>query len=261
MASACAGSLSLMDAGVPLKAHVAGIAMGLVTSGSAYKLLTDIQGPEDHHGEMDLKVAGTKTGITAIQMDVKNKGIAADIFGAALDQARTARLHILKQMEGALESPRESVSPYAPTIRVLTIHPEKIGAVIGPGGRTIQGIIAATGGQVTIDIEQDGTIFFAGTDPALVEQALHTVREMVREFQVGEVLQGKVVRILDFGAIVDLGSGHDGMVHVSELKEGYVKRVEDVVHMGDAVTVQVIRVDHDGKIALSMKKQEPDNTK
>jgi len=254
MASTCAASLSLMDAGVPIKKHVGGIAMGLMyRNDREYKILTDLQGPEDHHGDMDLKVAGTEDGVTAIQMDAKIEGITREIFEKTLAQAKKARLQILELMKKTIPAPRPKVSPFAPTIVTLTIPPEKIGLVVGPGGRTINGIIATSGGQITIDIEQTGKIYVAGTNPELVEQALKAVQQIVREYQVGEIVEGTVVKILDFGAIVDLGGDQDGMIHVSELKDEYVKKVEDVVKVGDRVKVKIVRVEPDGKIGLSLK--------
>ncbi len=254
MASTCAASLALMDAGVPLPRHIAGIAMGLVTDDRGrFKILTDIQGPEDYHGDMDLKVAGTANGVTAVQMDVKVSGITKDIFSRALEQAGAARTHVLEMMERTLPAARPQVSPYAPMIMTLTVPKDKIGLVIGPGGRTINGIIAATDNLATIDIDEDGTIFVASTNHEAVEKAYQIVKQLVREYRVGEVIEGTVVRIMDFGAIVDLGGDRDGMVHVSELRDGYVKRVEDVVQEGDHVRVKVIRADQDGKIGLSMR--------
>ncbi|MCP6720156.1 MAG: polyribonucleotide nucleotidyltransferase [Patescibacteria group bacterium] len=254
MASVCATSLSLMDAGVSLKKHIAGIAMGLMIDNNSgeFKVLTDIQGPEDHHGDMDLKVAGTKDGITAIQMDVKVEGITKEMFEAALAQAREARLHILKTMEKTLPAPRPQVSPHAPTILTLNIHPDKIGGVIGPGGKTINGIIDLMNKEITIDIEQEGKVFIAGRNPEMVRKALEIVKQIVKEYKVGEIVEGPIARVLDFGAIVDLGGGRDGMIHVSELKEGFVKNVEEVVKVGDRVKAKVIRVEN-GKIGLSLK--------
>lgn len=254
MASTCAASLSLMDAGVPIKKHAAGIAMGLMLGEKGtYKVLTDIQGPEDHHGDMDCKVAGTKEGITAIQMDVKIEGITEEIFRDTLRDAKHAREHILEVMEKTLPAPRPTVSEFAPTIQILTIPTDKIGLVIGPGGKTINGLVAAAGGLVAIDIEQDGKVYVSGLDPRLVQNTLNAVKQLVHEYQVGEIVEGTVVKILDFGAIVDLGGGKDGMIHVSELKDGFVKRVEDVVNLGDRVRVKVIRAEPDGKIGLSIK--------
>ena len=257
-ASTCAGSLSLMDAGVPIKKHVAGIAMGLMLDekGKKYKILTDIQGPEDHYGDMDFKVAGTDEGVTAIQMDVKISGITSEILEQALTQAKQARLQILDSMNKVIAKPRESVSKYAPKIMVLKIPQDKIGEVIGPGGRTINGIIAASDDKVTIDIDEDGTVYVAGVDMELVERAYEAVKATVREYAVGEIVTGRIIKILDFGAILDLGGGRDGMIHVSELKEGYVKSVEDVVHIGDTVTAKIVRADPDGRIGLSLKAVE-----
>ncbi|MBI5732386.1 polyribonucleotide nucleotidyltransferase [Candidatus Jorgensenbacteria bacterium] len=254
MASVCAGSLSLMDAGVPLPKHIAGIAMGLMyENDKKYQVLTDIQGPEDHYGDMDLKVAGTETGITALQMDVKNEGINIEIFNKALENAKKARLHIIETMKRALPEPRPAVSTYAPMILTLQIPQDKIGLVIGPGGRTINGILAATGNLATIDIEDDGKIFIASTDADAAKRALMFVTQIVKEYKVGEIVEGTIVKLLDFGAILDLGGDKDGLIHVSELKDGYVKKVDDVVNVGDRVRAKVIRVDPDGRIGLSLK--------
>lgn len=252
MASTCAGCLSLMDAGVPIEKHVAGIAMGLMTSSKGHKILTDIQGPEDHYGDMDFKVAGTVDGLNAIQMDVKIDGITAEIFEATLTQAREARLRIIEVMKKALPASREKVSPFAPSIFILDINPDKIGLVVGPGGKTINGIIAATGGATAIDIEQTGRIFISNTDRELAEKALEMVKGLTREYKVGETVSGPIIKILEFGAIVDLGGGQDGMIHVSELKDGFVKKVEDVVKMGDVVAAKIIKAE-DGRIGLSLK--------
>ncbi len=257
MATTCAACLSLMDAGVPIKKQVAGIALGLMTNKDGkYKILTDIQGPEDARGDMDLKVAGTEDGVTAIQMDVKINGINREIFEKTLEQAKKARLQILQNMKKTLEAPRPKVSSCAPTILTLSIPSERIGEVIGPGGRTINGIIAATNNQTSIDIEQSGTIYISSTDPESAAKALELVKQIVREYKIGEIIYGKIVRILDFGAIVDLGGGQDGMIHVSELKNDYVKKVEDVVKMGEFVKAKIIKVEPDGKIGLSLKNIE-----
>jgi polyribonucleotide nucleotidyltransferase len=256
MASACATALALMDAGVPMKTHAAGIAMGLMTDTKGnFKVLTDIQGPEDHHGDMDLKVAGTKHGLTAIQMDTKIAGITGDIFKATLADAKNARLHILKTLEGALAAPRAELSPYAPRILMLTVPEEKIGLVIGPGGKTINGMVEAAGGDVEITIEDDGSVFIASVNAEHAKAAYDMVTNLVKEYKPGDVVEGPIVKILEFGAIVDLGGGRDGMIHVSELKEGFVKQVEDVVHLGDRVRALVVRAE-DGRIALSLKRLE-----
>src|SRR3989338_9368421 len=247
MASTCAACLSLMDAGVPIRKHVAGIAIWLILdeSGTNSKILTDIQGPEAHYGDMDFKVAGTEDGITAIQMDVKIKGITEPIFTEAIKQAKDARLEIIGVMKKALPAARKNVSPYAPKIVKLMIPADKIGAVIGPGGKNINGIIAASMNKISIDIEEDGTVYVSGVDMELVERACKTITASVKEYKVGEIINGRVIKILDFGAIVDLGGGRDGMIHVSELKEGIVKKVEDVVNLGDEVVAKIVKADPD----------------
>ena len=292
MATICASSLSMMDAGVPLKKPVAGIAMGLVveqqprnnaeqtqinadkiveqtqtnaednqrksalspreSAPSRYKILTDIQGPEDHYGDMDFKVAGTMDGVTAVQLDVKVDGLTAEMIEKTLAQAKEARLHILQFMNGVLAQPREKISSYAPSIIQLKINPSKIGTVIGPGGKMINGLIEKYG-LTSIDIDDDGSVFISGTNHENSQAALNEIKALTREFAVGEIIEGSVIKILDFGAIVDLGGGHDGMIHVSELKNGYVKTVDEVVKVGDFVRAKIIRVDADGHIGLSLK--------
>jgi polyribonucleotide nucleotidyltransferase len=261
-ATICASALSMMDAGVPLKKPAAGIAMGLMmatkTDGTSdvsnYKVLTDIQGPEDHHGDMDLKIAGTDDGVTGMQMDVKVDGLTIEILAAAFEQAKQARIHILKTVKAILPAPREKLSPFVPTIRQFKIDPSKIGTVIGPGGKMINGLIAKYE-LAGIDIEEDGGVFVSGTDLAKVEAAVAEIVGMTKEYKVGEIVEGPIVRILEFGAIVDLGGGNDGMIHVSELKQGFVKTVEEVVHLGDVVRAKIIKVDN-GKIGLSLKQLE-----
>lgn len=256
-ATICSTSLSLMDAGVPIKKPVAGIAIGLMTGeNGAYKILTDIQGPEDHYGDMDFKVAGTDEGLVAIQMDVKIGGITKEIFVDALRAGEKARGTILSTMNAVLSAPRSSLSKYAPLIEKLSIHPDQIGLVIGPGGKTINGIIEQCGGEISIDIDEDGTVFVSGKDAAMVTKGLEMVRALVREYKVGELVTGPIIKILEFGAIVDLGGGQDGMIHVSELKEGFVKKVEDVVHLGEVVTAKIVRAEG-GKLALSLKAVQP----
>ncbi|MFH1161715.1 MAG: polyribonucleotide nucleotidyltransferase [Candidatus Jorgensenbacteria bacterium] len=267
MASACATSLALMDAGVPLKTPVAGIAMGLMVDNYGksdwadrpYKILTDIQGPEDHYGDMDMKTAGTRDGITAIQMDTKVNGITPEIFRDALAGAKKARLHILDVMAKTLSAPRPQLSPFAPAIKIIRIAVEKIGALIGPGGKVINGIIDACGGKdkVDIDIDEDGTVFVSANDAEAGKKAFAMVEAVTREYKVGDIVEGPVIKIMDFGAIVDLGGGRDGMIHVSELKEGFVQNVENVVHMGDRVRAKVVRADPDGRIGLSLKNIPP----
>lgn len=251
MATVCAGCLSLMDAGVPLKKPVAGIAMGIMSDSEGnYKILTDIQGPEDHYGDMDFKVAGTRDGVTAVQLDVKIDGVTPEILREGLNQAKVARLEILSHMEKTLSAPRPEISKYAPQVSVVKINPEKIGELIGPGGKVINGIIDRTG--ATIDIDDDGTVYVGGTTKESLEAALREVKSITKDFEVGEIVEGSIVRILEFGAIVDLGGGKDGMIHVSELKEGFVKNVEDVLKVGDFVRAKVIKKDN-GKLGLSIK--------
>jgi len=261
-ATVCAAALSMMDAGVPLKKPAAGIAMGLMMAMKAdgssdvsnYKVLTDIQGPEDHHGDMDLKIAGTDDGITGMQMDVKVDGLTIEILAASFEQAKQARIHILKTIKATLPAAREKLSPFVPTIRQFKIDPSKIGTVIGPGGKMINGLIAKYE-LAGIDIEEDGGVFVSGTDLAKVEAAVAEIVGMTKEYKVGEIVEGPIVKILEFGAIVDLGGGNDGMIHVSELKQGYVKTVEEVVHLGDVVRAKIIKAEN-GKIGLSLKQME-----
>ncbi len=261
-ATVCAASLALMDAGVPLKKPAAGIAMGLMMAFNAdgtadvnrYKVLTDIQGPEDHHGDMDLKVAGTADGVTGMQMDVKVDGLTIDILGKAFAQARDARLHILGAITATLPKHRDRLSPFVPTIRQFKIDPLKIGMVIGPGGKMINGLIAKYG-LAGIDIEEDGGVFISGTKLENVEAAVAEITGMTREYKVGEIVEGTIVKILEFGAIVDIGGGRDGMIHVSELRPGFVKNVEDVVKLGDFVRAKIIKVE-DGRIGLSLKQMQ-----
>ncbi|MGB7958071.1 MAG: polyribonucleotide nucleotidyltransferase [Minisyncoccia bacterium] len=253
-ATVCAAALSMMDAGVPLKKPAAGVAMGLMMKDvNNYKVLTDIQGPEDHHGDMDLKVAGTVDGVTGMQMDVKVDGLTIEILEKAFEQTRKARLEILKVLTATLPEARKEISPFVPKIRQIKIPTDKIGALIGPGGKMINGLIekyALTG----IDVEEDGNVFVSGTDLAKVEAAVAEITGLTREFKVGEIVEGPIVKILEFGAIVDMGGGKDGMIHVSELKDGFVKNVEDVVKMGDFVRAKIISVDEGGgKIRLSIK--------
>lgn len=253
MASVCGSSLSLMDAGVPIKYHVAGIAMGLVTGDEGkLQILTDIQGIEDALGDMDFKVAGTKNGITGLQMDIKTTGITYDIMAQAFVQAREARMTILEKMNAVLPEPRQELSQYAPRIVTLQIPVDKIGAVIGPGGKTIRSIIEQTG--ATIDVENDGRIFVATADAEASNQAVQIIESLTREAKVGDIFLGKVVRIIQHGAFVNILPGKDGMVHVSELAEGRVRMVEDEVQVGDEINVMVIAIDEaTGKISLSRR--------
>ena len=253
MASVCGSSLSLMDAGVPLKRPVAGVAMGLITGPDGrWKVLTDIQGIEDNLGDMDFKVAGTATGVTGLQMDIKTTGITYDIMRQAFAQARDGRLFILDKMNAVISEPRKELSSYAPRIITLKIDPEKIGALIGPGGKTIRSIIEQTG--ATIDVEDDGRVFIATADGEAAKKAVGMVEALTREIKVGEVFLGKVVRIMPFGAFVNLVPGKDGMVHISELDEQRVEQVEDVVKLGDEINVMVIGVEQGtGKVSLSRR--------
>jgi len=253
MASVSSSSLALMDAGVPIKRPATGIAVGLIKKNNKeYKLLTDIQGPEDHHGDMDFKIAGTKQGITALQMDVKIDGITREIIEEALQRGKKAREEILMVMEKTLAQPRESLSQYAPKILTLQINPEKIREVIGPGGKIINQIIDETG--VEIDIEPDGLVFITSEKKEAAEEALKWVKNIVREVVPGEVFEGKVARILDFGAFVEILPGQDGLIHISKLSDKRVEKVEDVVKVGDIVSVKVISVDEQGRINLSLLK-------
>ncbi|WP_124057635.1 polyribonucleotide nucleotidyltransferase [Vaginisenegalia massiliensis] len=250
-ASICAGTLALMDAGVPIKAPVAGIAMGLVMEGLDYTVLTDIQGLEDHLGDMDFKVAGTTEGITALQMDIKIQGITEAILTEALDQAQKARLEILKVITDVLPEPRKELSPYAPKIDLIMIDPEKIKVVIGRGGETINSIIDQTG--VKIDIDQTGIVSIASTDQVMIDKAKAMIEALVKEAKVGEVYEGVVKRIEKFGAFVEILPGKDGLVHISELEHRRVNQVEDVLKLGDKVQVKVIEIDKQGRINLSRK--------
>ncbi|EOA3760474.1 polyribonucleotide nucleotidyltransferase [Enterococcus hirae] len=250
-ASICAGTLALMDAGVPIKAPVAGIAMGLVSDGENYTILTDIQGLEDHLGDMDFKVAGTKDGITALQMDIKIQGITEQILKEALAQAKQARMEILEELTSTIAAPREELSPYAPKIEMIQIDPAKIKDVIGKGGDTINGIIEETG--VKIDIDQDGKVSIASSDKEMIQKAIKIIEDLTKEVKVGEVYLGKVVRIEKFGAFVNLIKGKDGLVHISQLSNDRVNKVEDVVKLGDEVLVKVTEIDKQGRVNLSRK--------
>ena len=250
-ASICAGTLALMDAGVPIKAPVAGIAMGLVSDGENYTILTDIQGLEDHLGDMDFKVAGTKDGITALQMDIKIQGITEQILTEALTQAKQARMEILEELTSTIAAPREELSQYAPKIEMIQIEPAKIKDVIGKGGDTINGIIDETG--VKIDIDQDGKVSIASADAEMIKKAIKIIEDLTKEVKVGEVYLGKVVRIEKFGAFVNLIKGKDGLVHISQLSNDRVNKVEDVVKLGDEILVKVTEIDKQGRVNLSRK--------
>lgn len=250
-ASICASTLALMDAGVPIKAPVAGIAMGLVKTGDDYSVLSDIQGMEDAFGDMDFKVAGTEKGITALQMDIKIDGLSKNILDESLEQARIGRLHIIQSMVDTIGEPKGDLSPYAPKIITMTINPDKIRDVIGPSGKQINKIIDETG--VKIDIEQDGTVFIGSTESEQNEKAKKIIEDLVREVEVGELYLGTVRRIEKFGAFVELFKGKDGLVHISQLDENRVNKVEDVVKIGDQIMVKVKEIDRQGRINLSRK--------
>ena len=250
-ASICASTLAMMDAGVPIKAPVAGIAMGLVKSGEYYTILTDIQGMEDHLGDMDFKVAGTAKGVTALQMDIKIDGLSREILEEALQQAKRGRMHILDSMLATLNEPRVELSRYAPKILTMSINPDKIRDVIGPSGKQINKIIEETG--VKIDIEQDGTVFISSTEQEMNAKAKKIIEDIVREVAVGEQYLGKVKRIEKFGAFVEIFNGKDGLVHISELAEERVGKVEDVLKIGDEILVKVTEIDKQGRVNLSRK--------
>lgn len=250
-ASICAGTLALMAAGVPIKAPVAGIAMGLISDGKNYTVLTDIQGLEDHLGDMDFKVAGTTTGITALQMDIKIQGITEQILREALTQAKKARFEILEELTSTIAEPRKELSPYAPKIEMISIHPDKIKVVIGRGGETINSIIDETG--VKIDIDQEGHVSIASTDAAMIQRAKEIIEDLTREIEAGQVYEGTVRRIEKFGAFVEIAKGKDGLVHISELAHERVAKVEDVLAIGDKVKVKVTEIDGQGRINLSRK--------
>jgi len=249
MASVCGSTLALMDTGVPIKAPVAGIAMGLVKDGAQYRILTDILGIEDHLGDMDFKVAGTREGITALQMDIKVRGLSYEIMAEALAQAKDARLFVLDKMLETLPKARPDLSPYAPRITIIKIDPEMIGMIIGPGGKTIRRIQEETG--VKIDIEDDGSVYIASTDGPSAKRAKEMVQALVEKPEIGKIYTGKVVRIEDFGAFVEILPGQDGMVHISQLADYRVPSVRDVVRVGDEIMVMVIDIDREGKIKLS----------
>ncbi|MBS3903289.1 MAG: polyribonucleotide nucleotidyltransferase [Anaplasmataceae bacterium] len=252
MATVCGTSMALMDAGVPIPKAVAGIAMGMVSDEKGnFKVLTDIQGPEDHHGDMDFKVAGTKDGVTAVQLDTKIEGLNREMIKATLADAKKARLHILTFMNTIIAEPKKNLSPFAPKVGFIQIDPEKIGMVIGPGGKMINGLIA-THKLTGIDIEDDGKVFVSADTQEKVDKVTAAIASLTHEYKIGDIVSGNIIKILEFGAIVDLGGGRDGMIHVSELRDGFVKNVTDVVKEGDFVQAKVIKVE-DGRIGLSIK--------
>jgi polyribonucleotide nucleotidyltransferase len=254
-ASVCGSTLALLDAGVPIKSPVAGIAMGLIKEDDQISILSDIQGMEDFLGDMDFKVAGTSEGITAIQMDIKIEGIDKEILERALAQARNGRFYILDKMNATISKPRDEISPYAPRIIKTMIHPDKIRELIGPGGKTINKIIDETG--VKIDIEDDGRVFITASNVEDGNKALKMVEGIVKEAQVGEIYMGKVMRIMNFGAFIEILPGKEGLVHISNIAKERTAKVEDVLNIGDEVLVKVIEIDKQGRINLSIKDALP----
>jgi polyribonucleotide nucleotidyltransferase len=251
MASVCGASLALMDAGVPTKDAVAGIAMGLMKEGDEYAVLSDILGDEDHIGDMDFKVTGTREGICALQMDIKLKGLSRDILSQALEQARRGRLHILDKMAEAIDSPRTELNPNAPRIVTVNVKPDKIRDIIGPGGKTIRAIVEQTG--ATIDVEDSGVVSIASADQRSLQQAMDLIKALTMEAEIGQYYNGVVKRVVEFGAFVEIMPGTDGLIHISELAHDRTRKVTDVLDEGDEVVVKVINVDRDGKIRLSRK--------
>lgn len=254
MATVCAAALSLMDAGVPIKSPVAGVALGLIKDKDKEIILTDIAGLEDHFGDMDFKVAGTKSGMTAVQLDLKIDGISIELLERALAQSKEAREFILGKMNEVLSNPREELSTYAPRIDVLKINTEKIGELIGPGGKNVKAIIASTGASV--DIKDDGTVLVGSTDAAKSEAAIKMIKAITDDIEVGRIYTGKVKRIMPFGAFCEIAPRKEGLVHVSELSDKFVKNVEEVVKIGDEIKVKVIGIDELGRINLSRKQAE-----
>lgn len=248
MASVCSSTLALLAAGVPILAPVAGIAMGIVEENGKYKILTDIQGLEDHFGEMDFKVAGTKQGVNAIQMDIKGQGMSLEIFSEALDRAKKARFIILDKLSETIDKPKAEVSQYAPKIESFMINPNKIRDVIGAGGKTINAIIDKT--DVKIDIEDDGQVFITGQDITMVNEAKSIIQDLVYEPKEGDVFDGKVVKIMPFGAFVNLKTGLDGLIHISELSDKHINNVEDVLQLNQSIRVRIKKIDQEGKISL-----------
>ena len=257
MASVCGASLSLMDAGVPIKAAVAGIAMGLVKEDDKFVVLSDILGDEDHLGDMDFKVAGTRTGVTALQMDIKIEGITPEIMQIALNQAKSARMHILNVMEQAIQTPRADISDFAPRIHTMKIDPKKIKDVIGKGGAVIRSLTEETG--TSIDIDDDGTVKIAATDNNAAKAVMAKIEDIVAEVEVNKIYQGKVTRVVDFGAFVTVLGNKEGLVHISQISEERVEKVTDYLQVGQEVTVKVVEIDRQGRIRLTMKDLQPAN--
>lgn len=257
MASACAASLSLMDAGIPIKEPVAGIAIGLVTRDEQYKILTDIAGIEDDYGDMDFKIAGTSNGVTAIQLDTKTDGLTYPIIAEALEQARKARLVILEKMKAVIASPRQSLSMYAPKIKSFEVDPDKIGAIIGPGGKIIKRI--QRDNNVTVDIDDETSVVsVAATTVADLERAVNQITSLIRDVEIGDIHEVRVEKIVNFGAFCEIAPGKSGLLHVSEIADEYVKDVGAFLKEGDIIKVKVIGIDPQGKIRLSLKQAKPD---
>ncbi len=251
MASVCAGSLAMFSAGIPMKTSVAGIAMGLVKEDNKYAILSDILGIEDHFGDMDFKVAGTSEGITAFQMDIKIEGITLEIMREALNQAREARLYILEKMNAVLSEPEKSLSPYVPKIKMITVDTDKIGEIIGPGGKIIKGIIEETGAE--INIEDDGTVTIASMEQSAIDKAEKKIRGIVEDVEVGKIYTGVVKKIMEYGAFVEILPGKEGLIHISKLDFKKTKNVTDVINEGDEIDVKVIKIDKFGRIDLSRR--------
>ena len=251
MGTVCSGCLSLLDAGVPIKGNVSGIAMGLIKEGDRFAVLSDILGDEDHLGDMDFKVAGTRTGITSLQMDIKIDSISFEIMEQALKQAFDGRNHILDKMEEVMDRPRGEISQYAPRIQTIQVKPDKVREVIGPGGKVIKDIIEKTG--VKINIEDDGKVHIASTDPEASAKAIAMVEAIVAEAEVGKVYSGKIVKITDFGAFVEILPNNQGLLHISEIAHERIRSVSDVLNEGDQIDVKVLDVDRAGRIKLSRK--------
>jgi polyribonucleotide nucleotidyltransferase len=251
MASVCGGCLSLMDAGVPMKAHVAGIAMGLIKEDNRFAVLTDILGDEDHLGDMDFKVAGTTNGITALQMDIKIQGITKEIMQVALAQAKEARMHILGKMQEAMGEAKTEVSDFAPRLYVMKINPDKIRDVIGKGGAVIRALTEETGTQ--INIAEDGTITIASNDTAKADEAKRRIAEITAEVEIGKIYEGPITKLLDFGALVNLLPGKDGLLHISQIAHERVEKVSDYLKEGQIIRVKVMETDEKGRVKLSMK--------
>ena len=251
MGTVCSGTLALLDAGVQIKGNVAGIAMGLIKEGNKYAVLSDILGDEDHLGDMDFKVAGTNSGITALQMDIKIDSVSFEVMEQALEQARVGRLHILTEMEKVIKSARGQISDFAPRIETIKIKVDKIREVIGAGGKVIRGITEATG--VKIEIEDDGTIHVASSDPEATKKALEMINAICAEAEVGKTYKGKVVKIAEFGAFVEIFPGSQGLLHISEIANERIKQVTDVLKEGEMIDVKVLEVDRAGRIKLSRK--------